>query len=176
MNYREKFEAQETKKFLNYLVSDEITPLLEDFGYKKKKDAWYKTNGDIFIQIEIIKTIRNNGRRIAFKFLIAMFLNEKNSKPVELKKTLNNFEWNPKENFVSEIDYFLTDEHLLYKKQNFGWMDWYIVSQETFEEIVDSHLLNDFENYLIPQLEKINNEKLFNKTLKEKKPKVLKLK
>ncbi|GAL80096.1 hypothetical protein JCM19274_3666 [Algibacter lectus] len=37
MNYREKFEAQETKKFLNYLVSDEITPLLEDYGYKKKK-------------------------------------------------------------------------------------------------------------------------------------------
>ena len=80
---------------------------------------------------------------------------------------LKNFEWNSKKDLLTEIDFFLTEERLSYKKENFYWVDWSVASQDTFNELVDKHLLYDFKHYIIPKLEDINTKESYENALKK---------
>lgn len=166
---REKLAILECKRFYKFVISKQISPLFKSFNYKRKGNTWYKLNNDVYIQLKIKKSIHNRGREIAFKFYISMCLEKHLENTVEVHGDIMNWEWDFENNYVNDVRSFLTKERLSYNRKHFGWSEWYVIFRESnFDELLYKHLLVDFEDFIIPTLEKINNKALFLKIVEEK--------
>jgi len=166
---REKIAILESKRFYKYVIKEHINPLFKSYNYKRKGNTWYKVNNDVYIQIKIRKSISNRGREIAFQFRIKMILNRNIENTVEMNGEVMNWEWDFQNNYGNNINPFLTKERYDIKRKKFGWVDWYVIFRENkFDEFLNEHILIDFNDYIIPLLEKVNNEDLFLKIIDEK--------
>lgn len=166
---REKTAILESKRFYKFVTNEQLNPLLKGYNYKRKGNTWHKVNDDVYIQLKIRKSISNRGREIAFKIQIKMILNKNIENTIEVHGDIMNWEWDFQNNYGNDINPFLTKERYNLKRKKFGWSDWYVIFRENeFDEFLNEHILIDFNNYLIPTLEKINNEDLFLKIVEEK--------
>lgn len=166
---REERAILESKRFYKYVIKEHMSPLFKSYNYKRKGNTWYKINEDVYIQLKIRKSINNRGREIAFKFGVKMTLNKNIENTVEVHGNTMNWEWDFQNNYGNDINPFLTKERYVIKRKKFGWVDWYVIFRENkFDEFLHEHILIDFKDYILPLLEKINNEDLFLNIVKEK--------
>jgi hypothetical protein len=166
---REKIAILESKRFYTYVIKEHLNPLFKSYNYKRKGNTWYKVNDDVYIQLKIRKSIHNLGREIAFKFSIKMILNKNIENTVEIHGEKMNWEWDFQNTYGNDVNPFLTKDRYDIKRKKFGWSDWYVIFRENkFDELLYEHILIDFKDYLLPLLEKINNEDLFSKIVNEK--------
>lgn len=152
------------KLFFNEILSEYLNPVLKSNGFKKEKgNNWTKTNGDIFIIIAMQKSKIRIDREVSFRFYLQMCPNViKNEKQI-----VDGIEIDWKSNYQSfcvEFDDVLPKERKSFKFHNHGWLGWYVIFRQNLcEQLLNEALKVDFENYIIPIVNKINSIEVYNK-------------
>ena len=156
------------KEFFKYILKDYLIPLFKNNGYTKEKgNSWIKTNGEVLIRIRIDKASSRMDREVAFRFYISMCPVAIKDVKVEIHRTTEDWTWD-KRSFTEQEESFLPQERKIYKLENHGYMGWYVIFRENAcEKLLNDELKVDFENYLLPLLEEIKTEELFNEAKKE---------
>jgi hypothetical protein len=154
------------KEFFKYILKDYLIPLFKNNGYTKEGNSWIKSNGEILIRISIEKSRSRMSREVSFRFCVGMCPIVIKDVKVEVYGNVEDWAWDER-SCNAEIEEFLPKERKKYKFEKHGWLGWYVIFRENAcEKLLNEELKVDFENYLLPLLDKIKTEDLFNKVRK----------
>ena len=155
------FQARE---FFNFILKEYLNPLFKDNGYAKEKGhSWIKTNGEILIRMSLERSGNNMNKEVAFRFYIQMCPEVNQDIKVEHHGKLMDWTWD-NGSCNTDMEEYLPRERKKYKFEKHGWLGWYVIFREdACERLLNDELKIDFEDYLLPLLEKIKTEELFNK-------------
>lgn len=156
------------KEFFNYILKDYLIPLFKNNGYSKERgNSWTKVNGEILIKISIDKAKSRMDKEVAFRFYIAMCPVVIKDVKVERNGRIGDWTWDER-SFTLQEEYFLPKERQEYKLKNHGYLGWYVIFRENAcDKLLNDELKVDFEHYLLPFLEEIKTEELFNEVKNE---------
>jgi len=130
------------------IISLYLKPTLKSYGYKTSGQNWWKDKGDFFYFINLQNYSFNSKDAVYFCFNIGVLI--KATMKDSTQKKPNYFDPGIK---LRENSY-LTNERL---KQEFRNESGYVIDNKTdvANFIIEMH--NDFENEILPSLEKLNS-------------------
>ena len=141
MNNYNIFEA---KEYFNSMLKEYLTPTFKDKGYKKVKNYWKKMNGEVNITIKLEKSRTNTKLGHLFWFSITVSMLKNNEERI----------------FWGRQDNFLTSNRVAFKKENHQATEYLIFrSEEEYNKML-MILKTDFEDYIFPLLDKIDEKEL----------------
>ena len=126
------------------IIKEYLKPRLKSLGYLTNGQNWWKDNGDFFTVIQLQNFSWNSKEKVDFCFNIGISIKailENLKKPTSQVLTVQTRE-----------NYYFTENRIEYKYHN---KNGYTLSSEIDENKFLNEIVNDFEESILTQLEKI---------------------
>ncbi|AJH14567.1 MULTISPECIES: DUF4304 domain-containing protein [Myroides] len=152
------------KLYFDKIVFEYLNSILKSNGFTKGRgNNWTRTNGAIFSKITIQKSKSRLEREVSFRFYLHLC-----PEGIQTTKvTIDNKEmdWTYNEQAYSvECEDVLSKERKMFKFKNHGWLGWYVIFRENAcDQLLNDELKVDFENYILPVINKINTIDIYQK-------------
>ncbi|MDR2221473.1 MAG: DUF4304 domain-containing protein [Flavobacteriaceae bacterium] len=151
------------KLFFDKIVSEYLSPLLKSNGFTKGRgNNWTRTNGDIFSRITIQKSKSRVEKEVSFRFYLHICPDGIQNTKVIIDNKAMDWIFN-EQSYAIEFEDVLSKERKVFKFNNHGWLGWYVIFRENAcDQLLNDELKVDFENYILPVVDKINTLDIYN--------------
>jgi hypothetical protein len=130
-----------SKDIQKEFIKTYLKPILKEHGYKTSGQTWWKDKGDFFI-VNLQNSSFNSKEELSFCLNIGVALTEKLADKEKRKASYFDLATHVRE------DAYLTEERLLAKKNQGGWLGYKITDKTELREFINDFKIDFEENIL----------------------------
>lgn len=136
------------KEIQTQFIKTYLKPTLKNLGYKTSGQTWWKDKGDFFTLVNLQNFSWNSKDSVDFCFNIGIAIKATMTDTYKKKPTVHDLTVYLREG------YYLPDNRHEYKFRN---KTGYVLTEQANLNDFIAELKSDFENYILPTLDKLNS-------------------